>query len=413
MPGPLPASAQSAAPATPDFNLEVRYGVLAGLTGDSATFGQTWNEAVRMSVDYVNNTLRQMGLSDQLKATLVDSQDSEGNAQRGVEAAQKLVTIDHVNVIVGDFFSASTAAVVPAVTVPNQVLEFTGGTNPSLTQLNPQGGPTFLWQPVAADDIQGKVLAKLMSEAFGPNVTVNLGIRNDAYGTGLAEVFRTAWTAQGGTIGKSVTWNPTQPTFDTEAQQLADGNPDAWLIVDFCQTFAKMVGPLQRTGKWDGARTFGSDALTDCSGSGNTPQASIPGMRTVQANTSAGPAFADYQKYFAANVKPGTNFHPGSAPAFDVVMLTFLAALADKSEDPVQMSARMVQPPTPPAQAYTFAQLDQAIQAVLAGQDVHFEGASGPLNFDASGRDNANAYDIWQVDPNGIAARVQTITFTP
>jgi branched-chain amino acid transport system substrate-binding protein len=279
--------------------------------------------------------------------------------------------------------------------------------------LNPQDGPTLLWQPVAADDIQGKVLAKLMADAFGASANVNLGVRNDAYGTGLSEVFKQAWTAQGGTIGKVVNWNPTQPTFDTEAQQLVDGNPDAWLIIDFCQTFAKIVGPLQRTGKWDGARTFGSDALTNCSGSGNTPQASIPGMRTVQANTSAGPAFADFQTYFAANAKPGTNFHPGSAPAFDVVMLTFLAALADRSEDPVQMSARMVQPATPPAPAYTFMQLDQAIQAVLDGQEIHFQGASGPLDFDASGRDSASAYDIWQVDASGAAARVDTITFTP
>jgi hypothetical protein len=48
---------------------------------------------------------------------------------------------------------------------------------------------------------------------------------------------------------------------------------------------------------------------------------------------------------------------------------------ADRSQDPVQMSARMVQP--------------------------------------ASGRDNASAYDIWQVGDNGVAARMQTITFTP
>jgi len=97
----LLVSAQSTAAARPttfgqvqpDFSLNVKYGVLVGLTGDAATGGQAWNQAVKVAVDYINQTLQQNGYSDQFAATLVDSQDSEGNAQRGVEAAQKLVAI--------------------------------------------------------------------------------------------------------------------------------------------------------------------------------------------------------------------------------------------------------------------------------------------------------------------------------
>src|SRR5215472_3371041 len=109
----------------PDFALNVKYGVLVGLTGDAATGGQAWNQAVKVGIDYINQTLQQSGYSDQLKATLVDSQDSEGNAQRGVEAAQKLVSIDNVDVVVGDLFSSVTSAVAPSVVVPNKVLQFT------------------------------------------------------------------------------------------------------------------------------------------------------------------------------------------------------------------------------------------------------------------------------------------------
>ncbi len=188
----------------PDFSLEVKYGVLVGLTGDAATGGQAWNQAVKVAVDYINQTLQQNGYSEQFKATLVDSQDSEGNGQRGVEAAQKLVSIDNVDVVVGDLFSSVTSAVAPSVIIPNRVLEFTGGTNPVLTQLNPAGGPRLLWQPVAADDLQGRVLAKLLGSAFGTSTTVNIGVRNDAYGTGLSDVFKNAWLAQGGTVGKVV-----------------------------------------------------------------------------------------------------------------------------------------------------------------------------------------------------------------
>ena len=102
----------------PDFSVEVKYGVLVGLTGDAAAGGQAWDQAVRVAVDYINQTLQQNGYSNQFAATLVDSQDSEGNAQRGVEAAQKLVSIDNVNVVVGDLFSSVTSAVAPAVIIP-------------------------------------------------------------------------------------------------------------------------------------------------------------------------------------------------------------------------------------------------------------------------------------------------------
>jgi branched-chain amino acid transport system substrate-binding protein len=367
--------------------------------------------AWRSTTSSSNQQLQKAGYAERLKATLVDSQDSEGNPQRGVEAAQKLVSIDHVNVVVGDLFSSVTSAVAPAVIVPNQVLEFTGGTNPSLTKLNPAGGPMLIWQPVAADDIQGKVLAKLMGDAFGKTATVNVGIRNDAYGTGLSDVFKTAWTAQGGKIGKDVTYNPTQPTFDTEAQQLVDGNPDAWLFTDFCQTFAKLVGPLQRTGKWDGARTWGGDALTNRGLS--VPEAAVPGMRSVQANASAGSSFKDYQDLFQSNAQPGVTFSAFTAEAFDSVFIAFLGGVAAKSADPASISAQITKITNPPGRDYTFLQLNDAIRALLAGQQIHFNGATGPLNFEPGGRVTATAYDVWQVAADRSGSITQTVSFSP
>ena len=129
------------ADATPSFTL--RYGVLAGLTGDPAPSGQGWNEAATLGIDTIAQTLKSMGLNS-IQVLLADSQDSHGNPQAGVEAAQKLVQIDDVNVIIGDFYSSVTTA----VSIPNQVLIFTGGTSPALIKLN-TGPVPLVWQPVA------------------------------------------------------------------------------------------------------------------------------------------------------------------------------------------------------------------------------------------------------------------------
>lgn len=391
-----------------DVALTLNYGVLAGLTGDSAASGQLWNESTRIAIVHLNRTLGQMGLGDTLKAVLVDSQDSQGKPAEGIEAARKLVDIAKAHVVMGDIFSSVTAAVATSVTVPGQVIQFTGGTNASLTQLNPPGGPTFLWQPPGADDLQGQVLAQVIGEALGPKARISVGARNDAYGAGLAEQFRRAWTAKGGEILKAVVYNHQQPTLDTEAQQLVQGGPDGWLLVDFCPTFAKLLAPLQRTGQWDPARSFGSDTLRNCTAAGFK---NVPGMRATGANVSSGTSLPAYEKLYRANAKPGLDFQAWTAEAFDSVLIAFLAALAARSAEPTKLSPHVAALTNPPGKVFTFEQLDQAIRATLTGEKIQYSGVSGPLNFTARGRAGTAAFDVYQVQPDATSRVVKTIFF--
>jgi ABC-type branched-subunit amino acid transport system substrate-binding protein len=396
------ASAQTA----PSFTL--KYGVLAGLTGDPAPSGQGWNEAARLAVDYAIEKLKTANLTS-IKVVLADSQDSQGSPQPGVEAAQKLVNIDKVNVIIGDFYSSVTSAAATAVAIPNNVLIFTGGTSPALTKLN-TGPNALLWQPVAADDLQGRVLAQVMADALGKNAKVNVAARNDAYGTNLSNVFKEAWTAGGGTITEMVVYNHQQPTLDGEAQRVAQGNPDGWLFIDFCPTFEKLALPLTRTGKWDPAKSFGSDTLNDCASKGSR---NYPGMRATQANASSGSSFPAFKALFEQKAKQGVKFQSFIAEAFDAVFVALLAAVEAKSSDPLKISQHVVSVTNDPGEAYTFEQLDQAIKAIIAGKKIHFHGATGPINFAANGRITATNYDIWQHKPDGAASVVKTIAFKP
>ncbi len=393
--------------ATP-VSFDLKYGVLAPLTGNSAAAGQAWNEAASVGIKYVTATLKKLDLPD-IHVVLADSQDSQGNTQTGVEAAQKLVKIDGVNVVIGDFYSAVTSAVATAVTIPNRVLEFTGGTSPALTKLN-TGTPAFLWQPVAADDVQGRVLAKIIAAALGPHARINVAARNDAYGTSLSAVFKEAWTSTGGTIPVDLIYDPTQPTLDAEAQKLVQGNPTGWLFIDFCQTFDKLAFPLARSGKWDPKKSFGSDTLNDCKSNGAQ---SFPGMRATQAYPAGGASFPAFQALFEQDAGQRTKFQPFTAEAFDSVFVSFLAALEAKSAEPAQIARYVVPLTNPPGTAYTFQQLDAAIKAVMTGQKIRFEGATGPLNFTDSGRVAATTYAIWQVQPDGSSKVIKVVNFTP
>ena len=358
------------------LSLTLNYGVLAGLS-DSATSGQLGHESTRIAILYVvNRTLGQMGLSDRIRAVLVDSQDSQGKPADGIEAARKLVDIDRVQVVMGDIFSSVTAAVATPVTIPGGVVQFTGGTDASLTQLNPPGGPTFLWQPPGADDLQGQVLAQVIGEALGQKVKINVGARNDAYGAGLADQFRKAWMARGGEVPRAVVYHHQQPTLDTEAQQLTQGAPDGWLLIDFCPTFAKLLAPVQRTGQWDPGRSFGSDTLRNCTAS---CYQNVPGMRATGANVSSGASLPAYEKLYRANARPGIDFQAWTAEAFDSVVIAFLAAVAVKSPEPAKFSAQIAALTNPPGTG--------------------------------RGRTGTAAFDVYQVQPDATGRVIKTIFF--
>ena len=50
----------------------------------------------------------------------------------------------------------------------------------------------------------------------------------------------------------------------------------------------------------------------------------------------------------------------------------------------------------PPGRKFTWLQLDQAIKALEAGQDIDYEGASGPINLNDDGDPTAGVYDVYE-----------------
>ena len=72
------------------------------------------------------------------------------------------------------------------------------------------------------DSLQGPTLANYIEQELGgaEGIAVNVGARDDAYGTGLADSFGTAWEDKGGTVGEEVIYDPAQPSYDSEASLL-------------------------------------------------------------------------------------------------------------------------------------------------------------------------------------------------
>jgi branched-chain amino acid transport system substrate-binding protein len=64
----------------------------------------------------------------------------------------------------------------------------------------------------------------------------------------------------------------------------------------------------------------------------------------------------------------------------------------------------------PPGRKYTYTQLDRAVRDLLAGKDIDYEGAWGPIDFDKNGDPGSAVYEIWRYSGGNITTQ-QTITF--
>jgi branched-chain amino acid transport system substrate-binding protein len=385
----------------------LKIGTVLPFTGDLAPYGGNMDKAVRLAISLQTAALKQAGLAQKIKVQLVDSQDGQSQASASVEAAKKEVG-EHANVIIGEMASSATIPMAQSVTIPNHVVLISPTASaPQLTTLADNG---YVWRAYPSDTLQGKVLAQAAVEKFGKGATINVGARNDAFGTALEALFIAQWKKLGGKVGASLSWNPDQPTFDTEAQQLVSGSPKGWVIIDFPQTFQKFAPSLVRSGKWDAAKTLMTEALKDGQtlDSIGSPVVGLSGTAASAAGGPAGNAFHALWNRQVHGAKPYTGFE---GTAFDAANVAFLAAMRGCSASPAKIKSNLVGVSGPPGKKVTFAQLKQAIALLRAHKDIDYEGAFSPVDFDRNGDIGSAVYEIWQYQGSSKFTTLKTITF--
>ncbi len=247
---------EAANPATARFDLTV--GDLLPLTGDLSPFGPPGRKAADLAVERAREALREARV-DGVQVNIRHA-DTETNPQAAVSAARRLLAAD-ATCLAGAWASADTIPTAQSVAAPQQTpLISPASTSAQITTLEDEG---FVFLTAPSDNLQGETLADVVErELGGANKTISVAGRNDAYGQGLANSFRRAWEAKGGRLtGGPVLYDPDQPSYNSEAERIVAGDPDAYVIVDFPETYARMGAALVRTGDFDAAKLFVTDGL--------------------------------------------------------------------------------------------------------------------------------------------------------
>jgi branched-chain amino acid transport system substrate-binding protein len=365
---------------------EVKLGVLVPLTGQLADFGGPGSTAANLAAEQINTA----GADAGFKVTLV-TEDTKTDGQAAQEAATKVIESDGVAGIAGPWATPELIPTTENVTVDAGIPVVTpSATGPDITTLDDDG---LVFRTPPSDAVQGQVLAQVVADALGEGKTVNTAHRNDAYGQALIEEFTTAYEELGGTIGSNTPYNPDATSLNTEAQQIASGNPDGWVIIDYTGTWPKLGPALVRTGNWDPAKTFTGDGLRSSELPADAGKATTEGMRgtvPTSLDAPAGPAFDALWKAEADGPRQSYD-----AQNFDAVILLALATLAAGSTDGAAIAEQLPAVSGPPGTKYTFEQLGDAIAALKAGEDIDYEGASGPIDLDENGDPSAANYGTW------------------
>jgi branched-chain amino acid transport system substrate-binding protein len=376
-----------------ETQLELTIGESLPLSGDLADFGPPGRKAATIALDQINQAIEEVGTDHSVELT---AEDNCGGAdqQCAVQAARKLVT-DDASCIAGAWASADTIPTAESVTIPEGIpLISPSSTSDEITGLDDDGTVSRTSPP---DSFQGPTLANYLDEELGgaEGKTVNIGARNDAYGTGLADTFSAAWEELGGTIGERVDYDTDLPNYDSEADQITSGNPDAFVVIDFPETYNKVGPALVRTGNFDPSKGFVTDGLSTSDLPATAGADAVNGLR---ATAPGAPDDDESQVAFDALYKRTEPTDVGrrtfDVQNFDATILCYLGAVAAGSSESEDIAAELQAVSAPPGDKYTWEDLPAAIEALQNGDDIDYDGPSGAIDLDDAGDATAGVYDV-------------------
>lgn len=385
---------------------ELVIGSLVALTGPFADYGAGLDKAAQLAVDVANEASVEAGAN--ITVTL-ESADTQGEPQPAVSAARKVVNAGAA-CLTGTIITPEIVAIAQSLTVQQRipmVLPFSSSVD--VTRLDDDD---TVFRTIAPDTLGGYAIADVLEDELGgaSGKTVSLAYRNEPYGEGLSEVFSQAWEARGGVVDGPVVFDPDQASYDSEALQIVDGEQDAYLVIDYPDSYAKLGAALVRTGAFQASKLFVTDSLAFDEVPEEIPAEAIEGAIGVIATSPETTAAAEaFDALFSS--APGPERIAYDSNNFDAAMLCFLAAVAAGSNDSSQIADQLRAVANAPGDLYTFEQLPEAIQALQDGTDINYEGVTGPIEWDDRGDLTQSDFNIYTFE-DGVRVVLRTIEVT-
>ena len=347
-----------------DAHGPVTLGISLGFTGPLESLPPAMAAGAEMAMAEVTASGQLLGGK---AVTSVRGDSTCIDASAAVAVAERLITSDGVDGIVGAMCSGATTAMLTNVAVPNgMVMISPSATSPALSTVEDNG---LFFRTAPSDARQGVVMAEILMDRGIDNVAVTY--TNNDYGLGLANSFAEAFAAAGGTVTLVAAHEDERADYSAEVGALASAGGDALVVAGYVDGGGSgIIRAALDTGAFD---TFVfpdgmvGQALVDNFGTEiNGSFGQFPGTDSDGAEI--------YHNMASAAGFDGTSAF--SKEAYDAAALIMLAMQAAGSTVPADYALHVMNVANAPGEQILPGQLGRALELIAAGQDIDYVGAS-------------------------------------
>jgi branched-chain amino acid transport system substrate-binding protein len=378
---------------------ELRIGTLLPMTGALSSLGPSTREGVRMAVRDINEAGGVLG-----KPVVLGEADDATDEETARTELERLLTTDEIDGVVGPIAPRLTLTAVDRLVGARAV-----GCSPANSLLSLATAPDEGWyfRTVPSDRLQMEALAQLVHDDGHQRVAVVAS--NDEYGRGLAGRLGTELKERSREVVADVAFDPAGASFAADAERVAATTPNAVVLLASTAKGGAVLRSLIDKGVGPAAvAVYVADALqTDTLAAKVNPDdpAAVQGIKGTAPAPAPGNGAAFFSRAFA-------QFAPGIEPlfaahAYDCAVVLALAAEAAGSDDPSKLVRRMIDVTRDGTACSTFAECKTLL---VAGTDVAYDGASGPLDLVEPGEPGVGTFDVFQFQADGRYQVLRQVT---
>jgi branched-chain amino acid transport system substrate-binding protein len=221
----------------------VKIAILAPLSGDVATFGQSTRDGALLAIEEWNEKGGVMGKKIE---TVIE--DSQCNAEAAVSAANKVIDQDSVKFIVGEVCSSASIPISEIAVAKNVFQISPTSTNTAVTVDESGNTKPTIFRACFIDPFQGKVAAKFALDNLSAKTAAVFLDQGNDYVRGLAEVFIAEFEAGGGSVVVKETYTGEDSDFSAILTKVKDANPDVLYLPDYYSTVNLIAAQAKEKG---------------------------------------------------------------------------------------------------------------------------------------------------------------------
>ncbi|MHA7277268.1 ABC transporter substrate-binding protein [Arthrobacter sp. HLT1-21] len=357
-------------------------GTLLPTTGALAFLGPPEIAGTNLAIKEINEAGGVLGKD----AEIVHRDSGDTTTDIATQSVTDLLSQD-VSGIIGAASSGVSRTVINQITGAGVIQMSPANTAPDFTDWDDDG---LYWRTAPADILQGGILGNYIMECGAQ--TVGMIVLNDAYGTGLQGFVTDAVESAGGQVVANEMFNEGDSQFSSQVDAVVAADPDAIVVISFDQ--AASIVPLLTAQGVDPTTMFFVD--------GNTSDFSEdldPGTLEGAQGTIPGPFTGDAFQKALLEIDPALTSWSYAGESYDTVNLMALGAEAAGSTDGKAIAAELQAVSQDGEKCFDFA---ACVTLLRDGEDIDYDGISGPISFDENGDPTEAFIGIYAFDGDNV-----------